>query len=241
MTKYCLSAQLKTIIDSLPVNVISENHKDKLLLSPFLSHTQIISIYKAHKKFTSDSDSDSDSSDSSDLTLLQLVSSCKSYAEPAAAASEKTPEYTQLMEKLRLKQQELEYQDLIRGDTGDMSSGAAMGHRQSLKQAGDDDDGPRQTASQQMKELRNQLTTILNMFVSVASVGYAVWYWSGTSMGNYHLNDGYRVLLALAFALLVLVAEVVVFSGYLRRVDEAREKERGKREVRTVLASVVLE
>ncbi|GMF57257.1 unnamed protein product [[Candida] boidinii] len=142
------------------------------------------------------------------------------------------------MERLRLKQQELEYQNLIRGDSGDMSSGAAAGHRQSLRQA---DDEPRQSAAQQMKEVRNQLTTILNVFVSVASVGYAVWYWSGTSMGSYHLNDGYRVLLALAFALLVLVAEVVVFSGYLRRVDEAREKERGKREVRTVLASVVLE
>ncbi|GMF57520.1 unnamed protein product [[Candida] boidinii] len=237
MTKYCLSAQIKTIVDSLPANVVSEHHKDKLLSSPFLSHSQIISLYKAHKKFAADSIGDSNG-DSSGLTLLQLVSSCKIYTEPEAAPKEKTPEYNQLMERLRLKQQELEYQELIRGDSGDMSSGAAVGHRQSLRHA---DDEPHQSAAQQMKEVRNQLTTILNVFVSVASVGYAVWYWSGSSMGSYHLNDGYRVLLALAFALLVLVAEVVVFSGYLRRVDEAREKERGKREVRTVLASVVLE
>ena len=48
-------------------------------------------------------------------------------------------------------------------------------------------------------------------------------------------NDGVRVLLSLGVAVVVGVAEAVVFAGYLRKVDEARRKERGRREVKTVI------
>ncbi|GMF03840.1 unnamed protein product [Ambrosiozyma monospora] len=91
------------------------------------------------------------------------------------------------------------------------------------------------TPSQQNKQLKQQLTTIFNIFISVVSVGYAVWYWSGSSM---RLNDGVRILLCLFFSLLVLVAEVVMFGGYLKKIDDARIVERKKKEVKHVVETV---
>lgn len=93
------------------------------------------------------------------------------------------------------------------------------------------------TPAQFHKELKNQLTTIVNILISVASVAYAVWYWTGSSWG---LQDSYRVLVSLFFGLLVLVAEVVVYLGYLNKVEDARIREQKKKEVKKVIRTVDL-
>ena len=66
-----------------------------------------------------------------------------------------------------------------------------------------------------------------------------MWYWSGSSLG---LASDYaiRMLLSLVVAIIVLIAEVVVFGGYVRKVDEARERERASVERKTVVETVVI-
>ena len=61
------------------------------------------------------------------------------------------------------------------------------------------------------------------------SVAYAIWYWTETSWG---LPLSYRVLLSVFFGILVLVAEVVVYMGYLNKIEDARTRERKKKEVK---------
>ena len=63
-------------------------------------------------------------------------------------------------------------------------------------------------------------------FISVGSVSYAIWYWTETSWG---LPVSYRALLSVFFGLLVLVAEVVVYMGYINKIEDARDKERKRR------------
>lgn len=69
-----------------------------------------------------------------------------------------------------------------------------------------------------------------NILVSVLCCGGAVFY-----MTRYWNNAGLRVLLALGVGVVVGVAEVVVYSGYLRKVKEARREERAKVERREVV------
>ena len=68
-----------------------------------------------------------------------------------------------------------------------------------------------------------------NILVSVLCCAGALFY-----MTRYWNNAGLRVLLSLGVAILVGVAEVVVYAGYLRKVKESKRKERHKKERREV-------
>jgi hypothetical protein len=70
-----------------------------------------------------------------------------------------------------------------------------------------------------------------NILVSILCCGGAVFY-----MTRYWNNAGLRVLLSLGVAILVGVAEVVVYAGYLRKVKESKLKERRKGDMREVVS-----
>lgn len=131
----------------------------------------------------------------------------------------KSPEFESMMAKLRLRQAEIEYQRLIKP-------------KPEFQTLHEEDILSTLLAAQQTKEVKNQITTIVNILVSVASVAYAAWYWTGSSWG---LQTVWRVLLMVLAGLLVLIAEVVVYMGYVRRVHEARTREQAKVEVKKVL------
>lgn len=137
---------------------------------------------------------------------------CTRPARPAAAAAvPKTREYLASVERLTRQREEEEYRRMVNMDIGLYDHDAST------------------TPASMAKELRSQLTTIVNVLVLVALVVYAVWHWTRLLWG---LSNGLRVLCCLFFGVLVLVAEVVVFSGYLLRVEDARKRERAKREVK---------
>lgn len=126
------------------------------------------------------------------------------------------------MEKLRLKAKEEEYQRLIRPS-------------EQFTTLYDNHDQETLTPAAASKELKNQVTTIVNVLISVGSVVYAVWYWTDSSM---KMKDSWRVLLCLFSGVLVLVAEVVVYMGYLNRIEEAKIRERKKKEVKKVVGVI---
>lgn len=132
----------------------------------------------------------------------------------------KTAEFIKSMKRLRLEAKENEYQRLV-NPTPEFNT---------LYEAKYDEHAP--TPAQAHKELKSHVTTIFNVFVSVASVVYAIWYWTDSSWG---LKDSYRVLLCVFFGLLILVAEVVVYMGYLNKISEARTKERTTKEIKSVI------
>lgn len=132
---------------------------------------------------------------------------------------EKTQEFLDSMEKLRQRAKEQEYQKLLNPKL-DVNFFQP-----------DDKFDPKRA----QREVRSHITTIFNIILSVLSVSYGIWYWTDTS---WKIRDSYRVLLCLFFGGLVLVAEVVMYIGYLRRLDEARDRERNKKEIRRVVRSI---
>lgn len=134
----------------------------------------------------------------------------------------KSKEFIASMEKLRREAKEQEYQKLVRPTEQYETLYDNLG-QESI------------TPAAASKELKSQITTIVNVLVSVVSVMYAVWYWTDSSM---KLQDSWRVLLSLFFGILVLVAEVVVYMGYLNRIEDAKVRERKKREVKKVVTTL---
>ncbi|KAK9348460.1 endoplasmic reticulum-based factor for assembly of V-ATPase-domain-containing protein [Lipomyces starkeyi] len=83
------------------------------------------------------------------------------------------------------------------------------------------------------KEIKQQISVIINVMFSVVSVAFAMWTWGGSS-----LNTGKRLLLSMLAGLVVLVAEVALYMGYIQRIDDARKKEKRTKEVKEVIRRV---
>lgn len=174
----------------------------------FLSYRDLIYIYHTHKPTKS---------------LLDLVKMTTLHLpKPPTQTVPKSPEYLALMAKLRREAQEKEYIGLTK---------PKLEHKTLYDDTLDDIDDIK-TISQMQKELKSNLTTIVNILISVASVVYAIWYWTNTS---WPLTLGQRVLLCVFFGILVLVAEVVVYMGYLNKIEEAKIRERTTVEIKKVI------
>lgn len=164
-------------------------------------------------------------------SLLYYTSTTTPQYKSPVQKQEKSEEYIKLMKRLRAEQQENEYRSYLNKEENDMSIIDSIGgyrHQEVNKGNGSI-----------AKEVNYQLTTIVNILITTGSVGYAVWYWSGSSIGG--MNNGYRILLSLLAAIVVLIAEVVIFGGYLRRVDEARTLERAKVETVEIVETLVFQ
>lgn len=72
------------------------------------------------------------------------------------------------------------------------------------------------------------------MLLSVVMCAWVAFYTT-----KWLFSDGVRVLCSLGTGVVVGVAEVAVYAAYLRKVGEARRKERGKKEVKTVLGEYI--
>jgi TMEM199 family protein len=83
-------------------------------------------------------------------------------------------------------------------------------------------------------DIDRQIALILNVLVSIVACAGAIWVvarWWSTPV---------RLALSMSGSALVGVAEVVVYSGYIRRVGEAKGKERKMREVKEVVKTWVI-
>lgn len=84
------------------------------------------------------------------------------------------------------------------------------------------------------KELNQQLMVVLNILLSVFGTAAAVWFasrwWSVTA----------RVFLALGASILVAVADVVIFSGFVGRIREGKGRGKKEDDVREVVGTWVV-
>ncbi|KAK9235675.1 endoplasmic reticulum-based factor for assembly of V-ATPase-domain-containing protein [Lipomyces kononenkoae] len=120
------------------------------------------------------------------------------------------PEYDARMNRLRARLQEQEYQEMIASAVPELTSSFLEPFEK--------------------KEFKQQISVIINVMFSVVSVAFAVWTWGGSGLGT-----GKRLLLSMFAALVVLVAEVTLYMGYLQRIDDARKKEKRTKEVKEVI------
>lgn len=78
-------------------------------------------------------------------------------------------------------------------------------------------------------DVDRQVALIFNVLISIVACAAAIWiaakWWSTPA----------RLALSLSGSLLVGIAEVVVYSGYIRRVGDAKGKEKSIKEVKEVV------
>ncbi|KAH3683576.1 hypothetical protein WICPIJ_005423 [Wickerhamomyces pijperi] len=161
------------------------------------------------------------------ISLPTLLKDLKFYT-PEPQVSQYTPEFKRSLDQLRNKLEERSYQRLLRGKS--INHSTINGNNE----VDDNDEDANLSPAQMQKKVNEQITTIVNIFISVASVVYAIWYWTS----NYH-NLAYRVLLCLFTGILILVAEVVVYNSFIRKLKDARVKEGKKKEIKRVVDTVV--
>ena len=76
-----------------------------------------------------------------------------------------------------------------------------------------------------------QVALIFNVLVSIVACGVAIW------MAARHWSTPRRLALSMAGSLVVAVAEVGLYMIYLRKIQEAKRKERAKKESKAVVDS----
>jgi TMEM199 family protein len=83
-------------------------------------------------------------------------------------------------------------------------------------------------------DVDRQMALIFNIFLSIVACAAAIWvaarWWSTPA----------RLALSMSGSMLVGVAEVVVYSGYIRRVGDAKVKEKSVKEIKKVMKTWVV-
>ncbi|KAK6339505.1 hypothetical protein TWF718_008913 [Orbilia javanica] len=132
------------------------------------------------------------------------------YLPTKPSKPEPSAEYVALMEKLRHEQAEKVYASMLNiPDKGDSPHSIA-------------------------KEISDQISVILNVLFSAIFSGLAIWY-ATANLTTYKRREPLRIGASITVAVIVAVAEVVLFNSYLRKMDDAKTKARLKPEVKSVI------
>ncbi|KAL6707798.1 hypothetical protein ACN47E_003698 [Coniothyrium glycines] len=166
-------------------------------------------------------------------TLDALLRNTTIYHPAPPPKKPQSPEYLALMARLRAEQEALSYERMLhppptRENFSQRFPRAPEPFSLGSAQTIEEDDVS-------YEEVHRQIILIINILVSVVAVGIFVWiaarYWT----------VGKRLGLALGSALAIAVAEVAVYAGYVRKVQEAKRAERRKPEIKEIVKSWVLD
>lgn len=83
-------------------------------------------------------------------------------------------------------------------------------------------------------DVSRQMALILNIFISIVACGFAVW----TVTRNWSTPQ--RLALSLGGCVLVAIAEVVVYAGYLGKLNEAKERGKDQIEAKEIVNTWVI-
>jgi hypothetical protein len=84
-------------------------------------------------------------------------------------------------------------------------------------------------------DVNRQMALIANVLISIIACSVAIWKMA------WHWDPPARLALSMAGSIIVAVAEVAIYAGYIGRVSEAKAKERKKVEKKTVQESWIIE
>lgn len=199
----------------------SEPSLDEPEVGKPILHTQILEIWR---ELQAQSESHS---------LEQLLRGADIYIPPPPPKPEPSPEYKALMARLRRQEETRSYERMINRRPPNetfqdrfpyaAAAFAEVNKPISAEDLGDDDTD--------FNEVHRQVTLIINFLVSIAGVAATLWiaarWWSVSS----------RLFLTLGGSILVAIAEVVVYSGYMWRMEEGKKKDKKAKEVKEVMES----
>ena len=141
--------------------------------------------------------------------LNLLLRGTRVYIAPPPPKPQASPEYVALMEKLRREQEQREYASLV---------------------------SKREITNLDVSDETDDISPslVLNILLSIVLCAVAVF-----QLTRWWSNDGIRVLLSLGTGLVVGIAEVGVYTAYLRKVGMSKDKERKKKERKVVIGEYI--
>ncbi|CAG8975058.1 hypothetical protein HYALB_00009920 [Hymenoscyphus albidus] len=190
-----------------------------------VSHGQVIELWKQMKV-----------SKMSPCSLDLLMRGARVYIPPPPPKPEPTSEYKALMARLRREEELRAYERMINPpppmETFAQrfpSSSAAHAFSSNFQHASSpEDDGVTYA------DVDRQMALIFNVLISIVACAGAIWvvarWWSTPA----------RLALSMGGSMLVGLAEVVVYSGYIRRVAEAKGNAKSLKEVKEVVKTWVI-
>ncbi|KAM3511861.1 hypothetical protein MY11210_004479 [Beauveria gryllotalpidicola] len=197
---------------------------DPSLINPAIGnpilHSQIIRLSKCQKIFR----------------LEELLRGSQVYVTPPAPKPAKSPEYITLMAKLRRDEDARAYQRMINPPIPletfkDRFPNSARSFAAANKPTSDADIGDDDVT---YNEIHRQVMLLINFLVSIAGVAATLWilgrWWSLPA----------RLLLTMGGSILVAIAEVAVYGGYVWRMGEAKRKEDTRPERKEIVQTWII-
>jgi len=149
-----------------------------------------------------------------------------------------TSAYKALMVRLRREEEERSYERMTNPPPpmetfaqrfpASSAAHAFSSSYQNINTSDPDDDGLT------FADVDRQMALILNVLLSIVACAGAIW------VAARWWNTPARLALSMSGSILVGVAEVVVYSGYIRRVGEAKGKEKVVKEVKEIVNTWVV-
>ncbi|KAL2163531.1 hypothetical protein VTH06DRAFT_5589 [Thermothelomyces fergusii] len=217
-----LQALSEATAETLVQNDLEPSLREPAVGNP-VSHTQIVNLWKALKE-----------TGHGEYTLETLLKGAKIYVPPPPPKPEPSKEYKELMARLRREQDQREYERMTNplppmetyspryADGPSMAQAFAAVNRPSTQADTGDDDVT-------YGDVHRQLMLILNFVASILGVAATLWivarWWSTPA----------RLFLTMGGSLVVGIAEVAVYSGYIWHLSQAKKKDGAIKEVKEVV------
>lgn len=170
------------------------------------------------------------------ITLDALLRNSAVYVPPPPPKKEPTPEYKALMARLRAEEEARQYERML--NPNPLTAPQSFSHRFpnaatpfSLATPYDRTDEDELS----YEEVHRQIILIINVLVSIVACAVFIW------VAARHWSVPKRLGLSMGGSGAVAIAEVVVYSGYVRRIAEAKKKEKKKPEIKKIVQSWVID
>ncbi|KAJ4334795.1 hypothetical protein N0V87_006599 [Didymella glomerata] len=194
-----------------------------------VSHSQLIDLSKLVKQLPQD-----DADVETPRTLAALLLNTTLYIPPPPPKPTQTPEYHALMARLRASQEQQTYEAMLNPPPTRESFSSRFPNARN-RMPPHFSIGVDEVDDVSYEEVHRQIILIINVLISVVCVAVFVW------VAARHWSVGKRLGLSMGSSVAVAVAEVVVYSGYVRKVAEAKRVEKKKPEIKEIVASWVLD
>jgi hypothetical protein len=199
-----------------------------------ISHSQLISLAKLLKNTSTPStplkDTSENPAETETPTLAALLRNTTLYVPPPPPKKAQSAEYRALMARLRAQEEAASYERMLNPPPMRESFSQRFPSSRTQFSIGVDEDD-----DVSFEEVHRQIILIINVLVSIICVAIFIW------VAARHWSVGKRLGLSMGGSGAVAIAEVVVYSGYVRKVKEAKRLEKKKPEIKEIVQSWVLD
>ncbi|OCL02794.1 hypothetical protein AOQ84DRAFT_228440 [Glonium stellatum] len=164
-----------------------------------------------------------------------LLRGSKIYTPPTEPKPEPTSEYKALMARLRKEEEARAYERMLSPVSSPKSS---IRHYPTIANASLYSTAVDRTEDEDevtYADVNRQIILIINVLISIVACSVFIW------IAARHWSTPKRLGLSMAGSGVIAVAEVVIYGGYVRRVQEAKQREKKKPEIKSILESWVID